>query len=71
MVNTRDAQGHPFGYERLRGCLETCRGRSADETLSRVQEELTAHAAGKLDAEDLTLLAVRRFPSPRAAEVTA
>ena len=67
IVNTRDAQGHPFGYERLQRCLQACRGRSADETLSRVCEELAAHAAGKLDPEDLTLLAVRRLPSQGGA----
>lgn len=51
-----DAEGEPFGYERLEALLERESSRTADELLAAILGEVSAHVKGAPLEDDRTLL---------------
>lgn len=55
-----DGAGHEYGAARLSRLLNDNHNLSPDEIISRCRQELHAFAEGKLPADDLTLMAIKR-----------
>ena len=50
-----------FGLQRLRDLVSTCRGHSAQDVLSRINEAVASFAGEAAAADDITLVVVRRI----------
>ena len=51
--------------ERLRTTLSTVRSLGVEETIANIMESVKAHAAGALQPDDITVLALKRSRLPR------
>lgn len=62
VLDARDPQGGSFGQARLLAALT---GEAApDKLIERIDARIAAHTAGASQYDDITLLAVRRLPTP-------
>jgi phosphoserine phosphatase RsbU/P len=55
-----DPDGRPFGIAGLQGVLARCRDGSAREIMESILAAATAHAGGRPQSDDMTLVVVRR-----------
>jgi sigma-B regulation protein RsbU (phosphoserine phosphatase) len=56
-----DAHGRPFGIAGLRAALARCRDRGAGAILDGILDAAAAHAGGRPQSDDMTLVVVRRL----------
>ncbi|MDT8324380.1 MAG: SpoIIE family protein phosphatase [Bacteroidota bacterium] len=52
-----------FSDERLKALAEACRTLSANETLTRIRDDVLAFTAGAAQSDDITMLVLRRLPA--------
>jgi sigma-B regulation protein RsbU (phosphoserine phosphatase) len=64
LTEAMNADGEPFGDERLRRVMAAQRGRPAEALVLALQAEVRAFVNDTPQSDDLTLLVVRRCPSP-------
>ena len=58
-TDARSLDGDMFGFERLTSAVEVNAGKSAEEMIKSISEEVDAFSAGAPPEDDLTLLALR------------
>ena len=63
LVEARDAQGSPFGYEKLRDALLAHRAASGPQLLAGLLAELDRHLSGTPLGDDLTVVLVEHRPA--------
>lgn len=67
VTEAMDPDNQEYGEDRLETLLSACRDAAPETVVRRIEADVAAFAAGAPQADDLTMMVVRRNPSARAA----